>query len=231
MDLCEQSDVSAFNTLSRFVIAFLPMSKHFLISWLQSQSSVILEPKKIKPVTVWTFSPSICHQLIGLDAVILVFSMLNFKTAFLLSSYTFIKRLFSSSSISAIRMVSSTYLRLLIFLLAILIPACEPSSPAFPIMYSAYKLNTHGDNRQPCRTPFPILNESIVPCPVLLHLAVHTGFSGEVPFGCDENVGELRQRWGSHNFEYIKNYWIMHFKRVNYIYLDKWKAHHCWGQL
>ena len=66
--------------------------------------------------------------------------MLSFKPAFSLSSFTFIKRLFSSSSLSAIRVVSSAYLRLLIFLPAILIPACGSSSLAFHIMYSAYKL-------------------------------------------------------------------------------------------
>ena len=62
------------------------------------------------------------------------------------SSFTFIKRLFSSSSLSAIRVVSSAYLRLLIFFLAILLPACASSSLAFLIMYSAYKLNKQGDN-------------------------------------------------------------------------------------
>ena len=62
-----------FNTKSRFVIAFLPRSKHLLISWLQSLSTVILEPKKIKSVTVSTFPPSICHEVIGPDAMILVF--------------------------------------------------------------------------------------------------------------------------------------------------------------
>ena len=62
-----------FNMLSRFVIAFLPRSKHLLISWLQSPSAVILEPKKIKSVTVSAVSPSICHEVMGLDATILVF--------------------------------------------------------------------------------------------------------------------------------------------------------------
>ena len=62
-----------FNTLSRFVIAFLPRSKRLLISWLQSPSTVILKPKKIKSVTASTFSPSICHEVMGLDAMILVF--------------------------------------------------------------------------------------------------------------------------------------------------------------
>ena len=67
-----------------------------------------------------------------------VFCMLSFKTTFSLSSFTFIKRLHNSSSLSAIRVVSSAYLRLLIFLPAILIPVCASSSPAFHIMYSAY---------------------------------------------------------------------------------------------
>ena len=73
--------------------------------------------------------------------------MLSFKPTFSLSSFTFINRLFSSSSLSAIRVVSSAYLRLLIFFLAILIPSCASSSQAFPVMYSAYKLNKQGDNQ------------------------------------------------------------------------------------
>ena len=62
-----------FNMLSRLVITFLPRSKHLLISWLQSPYAVILEPRKIKSATVSTVSPSICHEVIGLDAMILVF--------------------------------------------------------------------------------------------------------------------------------------------------------------
>ena len=100
----------------------------------------------MKSVTVSIVSPSICHEVTGLHTMILVFWMLSFKTPFSLSSFTFIERLFSSSSISAIRVVSSTYLRLLIFLPATLIPACASSSPAFHTMYSAYKLNKQGDN-------------------------------------------------------------------------------------
>ena len=135
-----------FNMLSRLFIACIPRSKHLLISWLQSPSVVILEPPKIKSVTV---SPSICHEVMGPDAIILVFRMSNFKPTFSLSSFTFIKRLSSSSLLSAIRVVSSAYLRLLIFLLAILIyTACASSSPAFLMRYSAYKLNKQGDNIQ-----------------------------------------------------------------------------------
>ena len=131
-------------SLTRFVIAFLLRSKHLLISWLQSPSAEILEPKKIKSVTVSIVSPSICHEVMGPDAMILVFWMLSFKSAFSLSSFTF-KRFFSSSLLSAMRVVPSTYLRLLIFFSAILIPACASSSPAFLMMYSAYKLNKQGD--------------------------------------------------------------------------------------
>ena len=116
-----------FNMLSRLVITFLPRSKHLLISWLQSTSAVILETKNIKSDTVSTVSPSISHEVMGLDAMIFVFWMLSFKATFSLSSFTFIKKLFSFSSLSAKRMVSSAYLRLLIFLLAILFPACASS--------------------------------------------------------------------------------------------------------
>ena len=150
--------------LSRLVIAFLPRSKHLLISWLQSPSAMILKPPKINSLTV---SPSICHEVMGPDTLILVFWMLNFKPTFSLSSFTSIERLFSYSLLSAIRVVSSAYLRLFIFLLAILIPACASSSPAFLTMYSAYKINKQGDNIQPWRTPFPIWNQSVVPHPVL----------------------------------------------------------------
>ena len=120
-----------FKMLSSLVIAFLSRSEHLLISWLQSPSAVILESKKTKPLTVSIVSPSICHEVMGLDAMILVFWMLSFKTKFSLLSFTFIKRLFNSSLISAMRVVSSVYLRLLIFLPAILISACASSSPAF----------------------------------------------------------------------------------------------------
>ena len=62
-----------FNMLSRLVITFLPRNKHLLISWLQSPSAVILEPPKINSDIVFTVSPSICHEVMGLDAIILVF--------------------------------------------------------------------------------------------------------------------------------------------------------------
>ena len=85
-----------------------------------------------------------------------------------LSSFTFIKRLFSSSSLCAIRVISSAYLRLLIFLQAILISACNSSSMEFCVLCSAYKLNKQGDNEQPCHTPFSVVNQSVVSYKVLI---------------------------------------------------------------
>ena len=82
-----------FNMLCKLIIAFLSRSKHLLISWLQSPCAVILEPPQIKSVTVSTVSPSMCHALMGPDAMILVFWMLSFKPIFALSFFTFIKRL------------------------------------------------------------------------------------------------------------------------------------------
>ena len=85
----------------------------------------------------------------GLDAKIFIFGMWGFKPEFSFSYFTFIKRLFSSTLLSAMRVVSSAYLRLLVFLLAILSPACASCSLAFCMVYYAYKLNKQGDNIQP----------------------------------------------------------------------------------
>ena len=121
-----------FITLSRFVIAILPSSKHLLILCLQSPYALMLEHKKMKSDTVSTFFPPISHEVIELDAMIFVFRVLSFKPTFstLFHPFTLIKRLFGSSSLSAIKVVSFAYL-MLIFLPAILRPACELSSPAF----------------------------------------------------------------------------------------------------
>ena len=162
MDLVSKVMSMLFNMLSRLVIAFLLRSKRLLISRLQSPSAVILEPKKIKFLSVSIVSPSIGHEVMGLDAMIFVFWMLNFKPIFSLSSFIFIKKLFSPPSLSALRVASSEYLRLLTFLLAILIPTCASSSQPFLMMFSAYKLNKQGHNIQPWCTPFPIWNQSIV---------------------------------------------------------------------
>ena len=113
--------------------------------------------------------------------------MLSFKPAFSLSSFIFIKRLFSSSSLSTTRVVSSVYLRLLIFLPGILISAWDSSSLAFHVMYSAYglqsvvpqrvrrdqgtkhsspeyELNEQSENILPCHPAFPVFNQIVVPC-------------------------------------------------------------------
>ena len=125
-----------FNMLSRFIIPFIPRNKHLLISWLQTLTAVILESKKVKSVTISIFPPSICHEMMGPDAMIFIFWNQSFKPEFLLSTFTFTKRLLNSS-LSAIRVVSSAYLRLLVVLPPVLILVCASSSLAFHMMNSA----------------------------------------------------------------------------------------------
>ena len=136
-----------FNMLSRLVITFLPRSKHLLISWYSHHLRWLWSPPKIKSDTASTISPSISHEVMGPDAMVLVFWMLSFKPTFY-----FPLSLSSRGSLVLYflpRVVSSAYLRLLIFLPAILIPACASSSPAFLMMCSASKLNKQDNNIQP----------------------------------------------------------------------------------
>ena len=149
-----------FNVLSRFLIVFLPRSKCLLILWLYHCLQWFWSPTN-KLCHCFQFFPFYLPWRAGPYAMILFFWMLSFKPAFSLSFFTF-----SSFSVSAIRLVSSTYLRLLIFLQATLISACDSSSLEFYMAYSVYKLNKQGDNMQPCHTPFPIWNQSVDPCPV-----------------------------------------------------------------
>ena len=127
-----------FNMLSRMVTTFFQGASIFYFCGYSHHLVVILEPKKIKSLTVPIVFPFIYHEVMGLDAMIFIFRMLSFKSAFSPSSFTFIKRLFSSSLLSAIRVVSSVYLRWLILLLAILIPACISSSLAFCMIYRSF---------------------------------------------------------------------------------------------
>ena len=143
-----------------------PRSKHLLVSWLQSPSQWFWSPGKWNPTLFPHFPHLFAMKWWASMPWFLFFEYWVLSRVFHFP-FTFIKRLFSSSSISAIKVESSAYLRLLIFLSAILIPACESSSPAFPMMYSAYKLNKQGDNIQFWHTPFPIWNQSVVPCPVI----------------------------------------------------------------
>ena len=122
------------------------------------------------PLTPHIFAMKWCHEVMhhevmGLDAIILVSWMLSFKPAFSLSSFTFIKRFFSSSSHSAEGSI-------------ICISEVVDTSPGIDsswsfiqsgihMMYSPYKLNKQGDSIQPWHTPFPILNQSVIPCLVL----------------------------------------------------------------
>ena len=138
-----------FNMLSRMVITFLPRSKCLLISWLQSPSAVILETKKKKkvwhsfhcfPIYFPWSDGTRCHDLKFSECWVL--SQLFHSPLSLLSRDSLVLQFF------AIRVVSSAYLRLLIFLLANLIPACASSSPAFLMMYSVYKLNKQGEREE-----------------------------------------------------------------------------------
>ena len=118
-----------FNTLSMLVIALLPRSNHLLISGLQSPSAAIFKAQKEGICLCFHLFPFFfCHEVMGPDAMILVFLILSFKLTFSLSSFILIKKLFSSSFLSAIKVVSYAYMRLLIFLLAILILFCNSSS-------------------------------------------------------------------------------------------------------
>ena len=124
-----------FSMLARFIFAFLQRSKHLLISWLQSPSKVILEPKRKESLSWFPLFPQLfAIKWWDTDALIFVFPMLSFKSAFSLSSFTFSKRLFNSSSLSTIRVVSYAYRKLLIFLPAVLIPACDSSRIAWRIL-------------------------------------------------------------------------------------------------
>ena len=151
------------NMLSGLVIAFLPRSKHLF--------------NFVAAVTIYSDfgaqENKVCHCFHCFTIYLLWsdgtryhdVSFLNVE--FQANLFTFIKKLFSSSSLSSIRVVSSAYLRLLIFLPEILIPACASSSLAFCMMNSAYELNKQDDNIQSWCTPFPIWNQSVFPCPVI----------------------------------------------------------------
>ena len=186
--------------LSKLVITFLPRSKRLLISWLQSSSVVILEPPQKKVWHCFHSFPIYFPWSDGTRCHDLIFWILSFKSTFSLSSFTFIKRLFNFSSLSAIRVVSSAYLRWLIFLPAILIPACDSSSLTFHMMYSACKLSKQDNNIQPWRTPLPIWNQSVVLCPVLT-----------VSFTCIQISQETGQViWYSHLFKNFPQLVVIH---------------------
>ena len=153
-----------FNVLSRLVITFLPRSKHLLIIWLQSPSAVIWEPPKNKVSHCFHCFPVYLPWSDGTGCHDLHFLNVEFLASFF--TLTFITRL-SISSLSALRVVSSVCLGLLIFLPTVLITTFASFSLAVHMMYSAYKLNKEGDNIQPWHTPFPIWSQSVLPCLVL----------------------------------------------------------------
>jgi len=155
-----------FIMMSWFAIAFLPTSKFLFIAAVAVHSDFGAQENKVChcfhcfPIYLPWNDGTRWHELL--------FWMLSFKPVFSLSSFTFIRRLFNSSFLSAIRVVSSAYVRILIFLPTILISFCASSSLEFLMMYSTYKLNNLGDNIQLWHIPFTNLNQSIVPCPFLI---------------------------------------------------------------
>ena len=147
-----------FNTLSRFVIAFLPRSKCLLTSWLPSPSSdfgaqenEICHCFHFFPIHLPWSDGTGCHDLSFLNA--------EFQASFFHFPLSPSLRGSVVSLHFVIRVISSAYLRLLILLPAILIPACDSSSLAFHMIHSAYKLKKQGDNIQPWHTPFLILKQ------------------------------------------------------------------------
>ena len=136
-------NLSPFNMLTMFVLYFLPSLSFSSMEQVSFNfiAGVIIHSdfgaQENKICYCLHFPPSICHEVMGPDAMILVFWMLSFKPGFSLSSFNFIKRILSSSLLSAFRVVSSPYLKLLMLLLAILIPACASSSSTFHMMSSA----------------------------------------------------------------------------------------------
>ena len=156
MGLLAKRYLCLFNTLSSFVITFFPRTKHLLFSWLQLLAAVILQAKK-----------KICHSFHcftfyltwsdGTGCYDIRFFSVGLQASFLTVFFTLMKMLFISSSLSATRVVSSAYVRLLVSSPVILIPYCNSSSRAFCMMNSTYKLNKQSENIQLCCTPVSIL--------------------------------------------------------------------------
>ena len=155
-----------FSALFRFLIAFLPRSK-YLLCGCSHHMQWFWNTRKCNPILL----PLFLHLLLMKWCEWIPWSLFSecwvLSQLFQLFSSTFVKRFISSSLLSATRLVSSAYLRLLIFLLAILILAYASSSLAFFMIYSVYKLNKQDKSIQLWRTPVPILNQSVVSCPVL----------------------------------------------------------------
>ena len=170
-----------FNMLSSLIIAFLARSKSLLISWLQWPSTVFLEPPKIKSVTIYIVSPSSCHEVVGPNAMILVFWMLSFKPTFSLSSFTFIR-----GSLVPLHFLPQGWCHLLTWgywyffwkswFQLVPHPACASSSLAFPMLYSADSwisrvttgsLDILLSRFEPSVVPCPVEKHSVVPCPFL----------------------------------------------------------------
>ena len=166
-DLCLQSNVPAFQC-TVLVCRNFPAKKQVSSDFMSSvtiQSDFGAQEEGI--CHYFHLFPSIWHEVMEPDTSILVYLIFNFKLALSLSPLTLIKRLISSSLLSAIKVISSAYLRLLMFLPPIFITARHSSSLAFLMICSGYRLSKQVTSRQPCSTPFSILNPSVVPYRIL----------------------------------------------------------------
>ena len=152
---------------TRFVIIFFSKEQAYFNFMATLTASSDFGCQETKIYHCFHFPPFICSGVMGPAVMIFIFWILSFKPIFSLSSFTLFKRLFNYSSLSPIRVASSAYLRLLVFLLAILIPAYDSSSLAFHMTYSAFKLNKQGESIWLWYTTFPIWIQSIFPCLVL----------------------------------------------------------------
>ena len=165
MDLCWQSNIFTFQYAIYACHSFSSKEQASFNFMAAGTICSDFGAPKIKSITVSVASPSIFREARELNAMILVFWMLSFNPAFSLSPSS--RGSLVPLHFLLIRVVSSAYLRFLIFLPAILIPVCASANLAFRMTYSAYKLNKQGDDIQPWCTPFPIWKKSIVPCLVL----------------------------------------------------------------
>ena len=185
-----------FKTLSRFVIACLPRSKRLLISWLQSPSAVILEPKKIKSNCFYCFPIYLPMKWWDQMPWSLFFECWVLSQLFDSPLFTFIKRLFSSSLLFAIRVVSSAYLRLLMFLPAVLLPARASSSPAFHMMYSDFPGGLEG-KASTCKCGRPGFDPWVREDPLEKEMATHSStLAWKIPWtekpGRPQSMGSQR---------------------------------------
>ena len=179
-----------FNTLSRFVMAFLPRSKCLLFSWLESLFTVILEAKKIKSVTISNSSPFICHKVMGPDATISFLECWVLNHFLLLSTFMLIKRLFSSFSLFGIWFVSSEYV-------------IRSDQISCSVVSDSLQPHESQHARPPCQSPTPGVHSDSGPSSQWCHPAIS---SSVVPFSSFANPSQHQSlfQWVNSSHEVAK---------------------------